>query len=123
MEDKINIVIADDNANICSTLKDILTEKGYIVNTVNNGYELLAYLRNNSPQIVILDLIMPGKDGVEIFYSLKTIRPEIKIIIYTGFHRYEGTLYARNADKFILKDDPPEKLLNAIEELTQGQGG
>lgn len=117
MADKINIVIADDNLNILSTLKDILTEKGYIVNTVNNGYELLAYLRNNSPQIVILDLIMPGKDGVEIFYSLKSIRPEVKIIIYTGFHKYEGSLYARNADKFLLKDEPPEKLLDAIEEL------
>lgn len=120
MEDKINIVIADDNANIRSTLKDILTEKGYIVDTVDNGYELLSYLRNNSPQIVILDLVMPGKDGVEIFYSLKTIRPEIKIIIYTGFHNYAGSLYARNADKFILKNEPPEKLLNAIEELTYG---
>jgi len=114
---KIKIVIADDNPGICQTLKDILTEKEYLVDTVRNGYELVTYLRENNPKIVILDLMMPEKDGTEVFNIIRTIQQNIKIIIYTGFQRYENSFYARSAEKFLLKDANPEKLLEAIEEL------
>ena len=117
MSAKIRIVIADDNANIRLTLRDILTEHAYVVDTVKNGYELIAYLRTSEPDIIILDLMMPEKDGIEVFDCLKCLRPEIKIIIYTAFHRYADSQYARLASKFILKDAPPQDLLEAIEEL------
>lgn len=117
MDKKIQIVIADDNSNIRQTLKDILTEKGYWVETVSDGFELLAYLRKNESDIVILDLMMPEKGGIEVFDSLRCIRPKIKIVIYTAFHRYAESSYVRFADKFILKDSPPHKLLEAIEAL------
>lgn len=111
------IVIADDNPDICYTLKDILTEKGYLVETVKNGYELLAYLKEKSVQILILDLMMPEKDGIEIFNPVKCISPKTKIIIYTGFQRYEDSVCAKMADRFLLKGDNPEKLLQVIAEL------
>ena len=111
-------MIADDNQRICQTLVDILTQKGYLVETVKNGYELLIYLKVHTPQILILDLMMPEKDGVEILDTVKGSSPEVKIIIYTGFRRYEHSLYAREADRFLVKSDDPEKLLQAIEEMT-----
>jgi len=117
MSAKAHIVIADDNANIRLTLKDILTEQAYLVDMVKNGYELIAYLKNSEPDIIILDLMMPEKDGIEVFDCLKCLRPKIKIIIYTAFHRYAESQYARLANKFILKDAPPQDLLKAIEEL------
>jgi len=111
------IVIADDNPDIRHTLKDILTESHYQVDTVSNGYELIAYLRENKPNIVILDLMMPQKDGTEVFNTIKSIHPDIKVIIYTGFQRYENSPFAVTAEKFILKDESPLKLLKVIEEL------
>ncbi|GEM_PF-611873 len=114
---KVRIVIADDNPDIRQTLKDILTEKEYQVDTVNNGYELIAYLRENNPKILILDMMMPEKDGTEVFNTIRSIQSNIKIIIYTGFQRFENSMYAQNAEKFLLKDENPEKLLQAIEEL------
>ena len=113
------IVVADDNPGICQTLKDILEEKGYQVDTVKNGYELITYLRGNNPHLVILDLMMPEKDGTEVFNMIKSIQSNIKIVIYTGFQRYENSFYAHMAEKFLLKDDHPERLLHVIEELTQ----
>ncbi|MBI4971672.1 MAG: response regulator [Candidatus Omnitrophica bacterium] len=114
---KVKIVIADDNPGIRQTLRDILTEKEYQVDTVENGYELIAYLRENNPKIVILDMMMPEKDGTEVFNTIRSIQSGIKIIIYTGFQRYENSVYAHSAEKFLLKDENPEKLLRAIEEL------
>ncbi len=117
MPQKIKIVIADDNPNICSTLKDILTEKEFWVETVKNGYELLLNLRKGPAQIIILDLVMPAKDGIEILSTIKSIAPKAKIIIYTGFKKYENSVYAGIADKFLLKGENPEKLLEAIQDL------
>ncbi len=117
MKDKIKIVIADDNSAIRQTLKDILTEEGYLVGEVKNGYELLVYLKEQSPQIIILDLMMPEKDGLEVFSAVKCIIPDVKVIIYTGFQKYEKSIYTELADKFLLKSDNPEKLLQAIVEL------
>ena len=114
---KTQVLIADDNPNIRQTLTDILVERGYAVESVSDGYELLSRLKKSSPDVLILDLIMPQKDGIEVFSAVKGISPATKIIIYTGFQRYESSLYARSADKFLLKSDSPEKLLEAIEEM------
>ncbi len=118
LRQKVRIVIADDNPGICQTLKDILTESDYQVDTVSNGYELIAYLKESTPNIVILDLMMPQKDGTEVFDTIRSMSMDIKIIIYTGFQRYEGSVFAHTAEKFILKDEDPKKLLKAIEELS-----
>lgn len=120
MQKKIRVVIADDDPEIRATLKDILAEKGFSTETVNNGYELLAALKRKIPHIIILDLMMPEKDGLAVISSVKSISTDIKIIIYTGFKKYEQSTYAKAADKFLLKGDTPEKILQAINELTRG---
>lgn len=111
------IVVADDNAHMRSTLKDILEEHGYAVDTVQDGYDLLAYLKKNEPRIIILDLMMPEKNGIEVFDCLKCLWPKAKVIIYTGFNRYEDSSLARLADKFILKNTPFAQLLEVIKDL------
>lgn len=111
------ILIVDDDADTRRILTDILTEKGYLVGSVNNGYAALAYLKTKSPHILILDLMMPEKDGLEILSTIKTLSPYTKIVIYTGFQKYEHSVYAREADAFLLKSDDPEKLLQIVEEM------
>lgn len=115
----VDVLVADDNPNIRQTLKDILVEKGHAVETVNDGYELLAHLKKKSPEVLILDLIMPQKDGTEVFSAIRRICPETKIIIYTAFQKYEYSMYAQTADKFLLKSESPEKLLEAIQEVVE----
>lgn len=117
MQKKTKIVIADDNADIRQTLKDIFSEKGYAVETVDNGYELLGYLKAKSADIIILDLMMPQKNGVEIISAIKGLCPYARIIIYTGFQKYKNSTCARLADRFLLKGEDPEKLLQTVEEL------
>lgn len=117
MSKKIKIVVADDNPGIRQTFSDLLAEEGYQVETVSNGYQLLDYLRDNSADLVILDLMMPEKDGLETISALRSIAPEIKVIVYTAFGRYENSLYAREADRFLLKTDSPDIVLASIREL------
>lgn len=118
-DNKYKIIIADDNSNICQVVGALLNRKGYLIETVKNGYELLAYLKQKTTDIVILDLIMPEKNGTEILSAIRCLAPNIKIIIYTGFEEYEHSVYAGMADKLLLKSSDPEKLLMIIEELMQ----
>lgn len=118
MQKKTKIVIADDNPDICKALRDLLSEKEYLVEVVKNGYELLAYLKNKSADIIILDLMMPEKDGMEVISAIKDIAPYTKIVIYTGFAKYNDSSFVKLADRFLLKNENPEKLLLALEEFS-----
>ncbi|MFC1570511.1 response regulator [Candidatus Omnitrophota bacterium] len=112
------IVIADDNHEICDLISDILKDVGYNVDAVHTGYELLAYLETNNPRVIILDLMMPDKDGMSILGTLKEVSPLSRIIIYTGYSEYQNSVYARAADRFIVKGSSIQGLLDAIEELS-----
>ncbi|MCK4917714.1 MAG: response regulator [Candidatus Omnitrophica bacterium] len=112
------VLIADDNKAVRDTLKDVLAGKEYLVDTVVNGYELLAYIKETIPNIIILDLIMPEKGGLDIIFSIKKIAPNTKVIIYTGYSKYEKSIYAESADSFIVKGESIENLLRIIDILS-----
>jgi len=111
------IVIADDNRELCDVIIRILAGTGYEAEAVYNGYELLHYLENNNPAVIILDLMMPEKDGLSIINTLKQVSPYSRIIIYTGYQEYEKTIYARIADRFLVKGTDMKELVSAVGEL------
>lgn len=119
MQNKVKILIADDNAYLRQALQDMLIEKEYLVETVQNGYELLVYLKERSADIIILDIMMPGRSGIEIISTIRSASPYAKIILYTGFQKYKDSIYAHIVDKFLLKNGNIHSLLQAIEELAQ----
>ncbi|MCK5450220.1 MAG: response regulator [Candidatus Omnitrophica bacterium] len=112
-----NIVIADDNQDLCMAITDVLQEVGHMVHAVNNGYELLSYLENNNPSIVILDLMMPEKDGISIISTIRHLVPHSRIIIYTGHQEYEHSVYARTADHFLVKGGNIDNLIDIVGKL------
>jgi len=114
---KIKILLADDNANIRESLSDLLRANGYYVDLAKDGYEVLTYLHEKSPHILILDLMMPDKNGIEILTSIRNISPKTKVIIYTAFREYKNLMLSRQADKFLVKSESPKKLLAAIEKM------
>ena len=98
------------------------------VNGLKSGYIRLIITRGigdlgidtrtcSNPSVIVLDLMMPGKDGVQVFDSIKTISPYSRIIIYTGYEHYKDSVYARKADRFVLKGADFTELLQAIKEL------
>ncbi|MDD4957561.1 MAG: response regulator [Candidatus Omnitrophica bacterium] len=111
------IVIADDNVELCGFMKDILSDEGHEVDMVHNGYQLLAYLENNSPEVIILDLMMPEKDGLSIISTIKQMSPYARIVIYTGYQEYEKSIYARAVDRFLVKGGDIDTLVNTVGEL------
>lgn len=81
-----HVLVVDDDRHIVSWLKEALTNSGFIVQGAYNGHEALALAREDSPDLILLDLKMPDMDGYEVIYNLRRERTtrNIPVIVITG---------------------------------------
>lgn len=86
---KARILCVDDEVVILDSFRKILVLDGYAVDTVENGAEVLNLVRSNHYDFVYVDLKMPGMNGVEVTETVKHLRPDIDVIIITGYASVE----------------------------------
>lgn len=79
------ILVADDNLDFCSNLIDILELQGYEAESVSDGFKAVDAVKENGFDLVLMDIKMPGIDGVEAFKRLKKISPGIRVIMMTAY--------------------------------------
>jgi YesN/AraC family two-component response regulator len=94
------ILVADDEAPIRELLRQALEMNGYEVIEASNGVETVKLFRENQIDLVITDIIMPDKEGLESIMDLKEIDPDVKIIAMSGGGRLEPHSYLQMASKF-----------------------
>ncbi len=121
MEDKINILIVDDEPAMRDGLADVLEEKGYEVSTAKNGYEALERAKTIPFDLIIADLRMPGLDGLEMIESLRKINPNTVTIAMTAYGAdYRGPEAVNNgAFDYISKPFTMEEMDRLIERASQ----
>jgi len=88
-----SILIVDDEPSILQSLSGLLSDEGFEVATASNGYEALKIIDKESPDLVMLDIWMPGMDGIETLKAIKQDNPLIQVIIITG-HGNDPCRYA-----------------------------
>lgn len=111
------ILIVDDERHMCRTLEILLTEElGLPVDTANNYYQALEKIKTNTA-IVVADLTMPGKSGLELLREIKKINPDIDVIMMTAHSTVESAVQAlkEGAIEYLIKPFTSEKLLEVIE--------
>ena len=86
---KARILAVDDEEVILSSFRKILVLEGYSIDTVERGAEALGLIRKNDYDFVFTDLKMPGMDGVELTKAVKHLRPDIDVIVITGYASIE----------------------------------
>ena len=86
---KARIICVDDEAVILDSFRKILVLDGYSVDTVETGREVLGLIQTHSYDFLFTDLKMPEMDGVEVTKSVKHLRPDIDVIIITGYATVE----------------------------------
>ena len=82
--DRAHILVVDDEAAIRLTLDALLRRCGYRVTIASSGEQALEYIASHSIDLVLLDLILPGMSGLEAAERVRTLRPEVSIMILTG---------------------------------------
>ncbi len=117
------ILLVDDEEEVRNLCKAILEEKGYKVLLATNGEEAIQVFQEYRDKIdlVLLDLIMPGKDGIEVFYELKELEPNVKVILVTGYvmDKKARMLLQEGACGFLTKPYRFQDLLEMIKEVLQ----
>jgi two-component system nitrogen regulation response regulator NtrX len=101
-----SILIVDDEPSIVQSLKGLLRDEGFDVMTAPNGYEALKTIESDSPDLVLLDIWMPGMDGIETLKEIKANNPYIQVIIITGHGNVETAVKATKLGAFDLIEKP-----------------
>ena len=110
------ILVVDDEPDFREALREFLAEKGFSVMEANSCEEALEAYSQERPEVVLLDVIMPGKDGRETLRELKVFDPEVSVIMITALHEEDLALEAMadGAFDYITKPVNPDYLEIAL---------
>ena len=119
------IFLADDHVMFRKGIKNILEEAAGLVvsGEAGDGLELLGLIKKAAPDMVVLDIAMPGLRGLEAAREIKIISPEVKVLILT-MHRDREYVYcaiSAGAEGYLLKEDADTELFKAIEKIRSGK--
>ena len=121
----MKLLIVDDEVEICDFLKSFFEERNYEVKTASSGQAALTAVEQFKPQIVLLDIKMPGMDGIQVLGTLKKKFPRTKVIMVTALEtrdKIEECLRL-GADNYITKPLSLEYLENDVREKIESLSG
>ena len=122
-KDPIKILLVDDEPNILTAIDFLMTTKGFITDTALNGEAALEKLQTFLPDIVILDVMMPGMDGFEVAKSIRKnpAFENLRIIFLTAKGTSTDRLngYASGGEVYLTKPFENEELLNVVSEVVE----
>ncbi len=116
------ILIADDDVEVREMICRMLSREGHEMISAGDGHEADAAFKREAPDLVITDIIMPEKEGLEMVWELKRDHPGCKIIAISGGGRadpadYLNTALALGADRILAKPFERRELLAIVDEL------
>ena len=113
---KARILVVDDEEMVRQSLEEILKLEGYEVVGVGRGEEALDILEKEKFDLVLLDLKMPGIDGLEVMHATGQVSPDTKVILLTGHGSLESAIEAlrHGAHDYLLKPVPSHDLLSSV---------
>ena len=120
---KLQILVVDDEEMGLMLVKQLLTTAGYHVTTAQSGFECLDLFRRRpfSYQLVLLDLTMPFMDGEETFHRLREIRPDVPVMLCTGFIQNERLerLMTAGMSGFLRKPFAPDEIAGQVKAILE----
>lgn len=121
----INTAVVEDDPRYRELLRTILSSSDKVMPVFEAGdcQNIVSEVRKHMPHVVIMDINLPGKSGIEGVEELKRVFPEVKVIMLTVFED-EDKIFAAikaGADGYLLKKDSPQKVLDSIQDVYEGR--
>ena len=120
----ITVLICDDHAAIRRGLAEVLSSAPDIevIAAAENGEEAVAFVSAYQPAVVLMDISMPGMDGMEATRRLLAERPETRVVMLTSYSGHERVAEAQGAGAvgYLLKDSTPEEVMQGIRAAVSG---
>jgi len=122
---RTSILIADDHEVVRNGIRSYLEKISdfHVIGEASSGEETLIQVADQIPDIVLLDLIMPGMDGIETIRHIRQISPRTEVVVLTSYHEDAHIFPALKAGaiSYILKDMKMDKLVEALHRAVQGE--
>jgi len=124
---KIKVVVAEDNTIIRLGIRKLLSKSQEIEVTgeATNGMEALQLVGQIEPDILLLDVEMPGLNGIEVARTLKKSISSTRILVLSAYddQEYIREMLLNGASGYLLKDEAPERIIEAVKGVAQGETG
>jgi DNA-binding NtrC family response regulator len=116
-----DVLLVDDEVEFLETLMKRMKKRGVRVSGVNSGDEALAFLSNNPVDVVVLDVKMPGMDGIETLRTIKKRHPMVEVIMLTGHASVEVAIQGMELSAFdyLMKPINIDDLLYKLQDACQ----
>ena len=111
------ILVVDDDDAIRGLLVEELTDMGYRVLSVNNARDALKMVETEPLDLVVLDIRMPGMDGLEALPRMLGLKEHLKVILNTAYSIYKESFMSWAADAYVVKSSDLAELKDKIQEL------
>jgi DNA-binding NarL/FixJ family response regulator len=121
----MKIVIADDSSLLRNRIKSLLNglEEKLVVYEAENGLEAFKFIKDNGPDLAILDIRMPEMNGIEVLKKIRELKMKTKICILTNYAypQYKKKCFEAGADYFLSKTEEFEDIKNVINDMVTNQ--
>ncbi len=115
------ILIVDDEKNQRLLYREDFEEQGYEVRTAENGLEALRMVDEFLPHLVILDISMPGMDGMEALSGILARYPDLPVVLHTAYSSYRDNFMSWSAHAYVVKSSDREELFSTVRRLLDEQ--
>jgi DNA-binding response OmpR family regulator len=114
---KKKLLVVEDEKNLCVLYKEELTEEGYKVTAVMDADTALGLIKKQAFDLIITDIRMPVKNGIDLITQIMALRKDIPIIINTAYQSYKHDFMTWAADAYVVKSASLDELKAKIKEL------
>jgi DNA-binding response OmpR family regulator len=111
------ILVVDDEENIRELYRDELSEEGYRVELAENGQDALTRFESFKPDLVTLDVMMPGMNGIEVLRRIREKNPSVPVLLLTAFGEFRQDFNTWASDAYIVKSADVTELKQTIRRL------
>lgn len=125
---KAVVLLVDDEESFSHTLAERLALRGFQTDTVSDGTLALASIARRRPGVVVLDVMMPGPNGLEVLKKIKELHPNVQVILLTGMDSVRDAITGMHMGAFDYLTKPVDievltaKIVEALSARTKGRG-
>jgi CheY-like chemotaxis protein len=113
----IRILLVDDEEHIRLLFKEELEEEGYDIDLASNGFEALDKLRNRPFDLIVLDIKMPGMDGIQTLNEIKKINKDQRVILCSAYGEFKQDFSSWVSDAYVVKSADTKELKDTIKNI------
>ena len=120
----VRVLVVDDDKAICDYMETFLTKDGFEVKTMNDPSEAAEEVKQGGYHLVVLDLMMPKMDGVEVLKRIRKVDSDVAVVIFTGYPSLESAVQSMKLDAvdYLKKPFNPEEFREVVDRVMRKKG-